>query len=167
MLLQRIIAPIFDFLYPKHPHGNDRLLPSNARPGCLQPTPSLCVVATRCWLCAYQSCQWARDSCPGQWCGCHGGLLNAACHSSTVRRCSTPSRRQVPRQPTWLIYTSSIPIESCLGQRHDLQSLTLISFFLLKYLSKTGIYIFSWKYFSRQIYSYGFHIFKLNNLKVI
>jgi hypothetical protein len=29
------------------------------------------------------------------------------------------------------------------------------------------MYIFMRKYFSRQIYSYSFHIFKLNNLKVI
>jgi hypothetical protein len=30
------------------------------------------------------------------------------------------------------------------------------------------IYVyFLWKYFLRQIYSYGFHISKLNNLKVI
>jgi hypothetical protein len=29
------------------------------------------------------------------------------------------------------------------------------------------MYLFLWKYFSRQIYSYGFHISKLNNLKII
>jgi hypothetical protein len=38
---------------------------------------------------------------------------------------------------------------------------------LQKYLSNSDVYILLWKYFSRQIYSYSFHIYKLNNLKVI
>ena len=37
----------------------------------------------------------------------------------------------------------------------------------IKKLLKSDICIFLWKYFSRQIYSYNFYIFKLNNLKVI
>ena len=39
--------------------------------------------------------------------------------------------------------------------------------FILKYLSKSDICIFLWKYFSRWIYSYNFYIFKLNNLRFI
>ena len=35
------------------------------------------------------------------------------------------------------------------------------------FIEKWDIYIYLWKYFSRQIYSYNFHICKLNNLKVI
>jgi len=52
-------------------------------------------------------------------------------------------------------------------QRHGLRSVILISYFYKKYLLKSDVCIFLWKYFSTQIYSYDFHIFKHNNLKVI
>jgi hypothetical protein len=52
-------------------------------------------------------------------------------------------------------------------QRHGLQNTTLTSCCYKKYLSNSDVYILLWKYFSRQIYSYSFHICKLNNLKVI
>jgi hypothetical protein len=39
--------------------------------------------------------------------------------------------------------------------------------FLLKYLSKFERCIVLQKYFAKQIYSYSFHISKLNNLKVL
>ena len=42
----------------------------------------------------------------------------------------------------------------------------LTSYFYKKFIKKWYKYIFI-KVFSRQIYSYGFHIFKLNDLKVI
>jgi len=54
--------------------------------------------------------------------------------------------------------------ENRLRQRNNVQSLTLTSCFYKKKLSKNSIRIFL---FSRQIYSYDFHILKLNNLKII
>ena len=45
--------------------------------------------------------------------------------------------------------------------------LTFISYFYKIFITKRYIYIFIEVYFSRQIYSYGFCILKLNNLKVI
>jgi hypothetical protein len=53
------------------------------------------------------------------------------------------------------------------GHRHGLQSITLTSYFYKNIYWRVIYVYFLWKYFSRQIYSYGFHIFKLNTLKVI
>jgi hypothetical protein len=39
--------------------------------------------------------------------------------------------------------------------------------FYKKYLFKNDLFILLWEYFPSQIYSYDFHIFKLNNLKTI
>jgi hypothetical protein len=44
---------------------------------------------------------------------------------------------------------------------------TQLWLFYKKYLFKNDIFILLWKYFSRQIYWYDFHNFKLNNLKTI
>jgi hypothetical protein len=65
-----------------------------------------------------------------------------------------------------LWYSLHTGIRWCLGQRHGLQSTTLTSLFYKNIYWKV-IYVYDWKYFSRQIYWYNLHISKLNGLKVI
>jgi len=65
-----------------------------------------------------------------------------------------------------VVYSLHTRKESRFGQRHGLQSLTMTSYFY-KNIYHQVIYLYLWKYFLRQIYSYDFCILKLNNLKVI
>jgi len=57
---------------------------------------------------------------------------------------------------------------SRLGQRHGLQSSSL-TFCFYKNIYQKVVYVYFYKsiFQSRQIYSYGFHISKFNNLKII
>ena len=84
--------------------------------------------------------------------GAHGILVLIGLHHYTT----TPVKRYSLRtHKTWR-----------LGQRHGLQN-TILTACYYKNIYEKVVYIFLWKYFSRQIYSYNFYICKLNNLKVI
>jgi hypothetical protein len=63
--------------------------------------------------------------------------------------------------------TYSLRSEKNLGQQYGLPNTILTSCYYKKNLSNSDVCILLWKYFWKQIYSYSFHIYKLNNLKVI
>ena len=74
------------------------------------------------------------------------------------------------RIPCFLLFTytpSRLVKEVVLNNDTVAKAWLWLLIFIKIFIEKWYMYIFLWKYFSRQIYSRGFHIFKLNNLKVI